>query len=126
MRGFEPPTSGSTDRRSNQLSYIHRKLILYYTNFPGCLQNARRKLRSGFLRRAFSARRPLPPPSAFSGLFSEPIPFTWLFRRRRPLFHFCGQLFRGNGCGGKRAQRILKSQRFNMLHLRLVQHSVRC
>lgn len=25
MRGFEPPTSGSTIRRSNQLNYIHHK-----------------------------------------------------------------------------------------------------
>ena len=34
MTRFEPATSGSTDRRSNQLSYIHHKSVLYYTNFP--------------------------------------------------------------------------------------------
>ena len=34
MTRFEPATSGSTDRRSNQLSYIHHKAVLYYTNFP--------------------------------------------------------------------------------------------
>ena len=27
MTRFEPATSGSTDRRSNQLSYIHHKMI---------------------------------------------------------------------------------------------------
>ena len=38
MTRFEPATSGSTDRRSNQLSYIHHKSILYYTNFLSNLQ----------------------------------------------------------------------------------------
>ena len=42
MTRFEPATSGSTDRRSNQLSYIHHKSISYYTNFPFSLQNPRR------------------------------------------------------------------------------------
>lgn len=28
MTRFEPATSGSTDRRSNQLSYIHHKRML--------------------------------------------------------------------------------------------------
>ena len=43
MRGLEPPTSGSTDRRSNQLSYIHRKSILYYINFCSFTQRHLRK-----------------------------------------------------------------------------------
>ena len=30
MTRFEPATSGSTDRRSNQLSYIHHKRVLPY------------------------------------------------------------------------------------------------
>ena len=33
MTRFEPATSGSTDRRSNQLSYIHHKLVLYSSKF---------------------------------------------------------------------------------------------
>ncbi len=40
MTRFEPATSGSTDRRSNQLSYIHHKSIPYYTNFLPSLQKA--------------------------------------------------------------------------------------
>ena len=32
MKRFEPATSGSTDRRSNQLSYIHHK-FLYIISF---------------------------------------------------------------------------------------------
>ncbi len=40
MTRFEPATSGSTDRRSNQLSYIHHKLILYFSNFSAGLANA--------------------------------------------------------------------------------------
>ena len=39
MTRFEPATSGSTDRRSNQLSYIHHKSVLYYTNLLAALQN---------------------------------------------------------------------------------------
>ncbi len=30
MRGFEPPTSGTTTRRSNQLSYTHQKSTYIY------------------------------------------------------------------------------------------------
>ena len=33
MTRFEPATSGSTDRRSNQLSYIHHKAVLYFNKF---------------------------------------------------------------------------------------------
>ena len=39
MTRLEPATSGSTDRRSNQLSYIHHKMVLrtnyffYFTIF---------------------------------------------------------------------------------------------
>ena len=43
MTRFEPATSGSTDRRSNQLSYIHHKSISYYTNFLLLLQKYRRQ-----------------------------------------------------------------------------------
>ena len=43
MTRFEPATSGSTDRRSNQLSYIHHKAISYYTNFLLLLQKYRRQ-----------------------------------------------------------------------------------
>ena len=31
VRGLEPPTSGTTNRRSNQLSYTRQKLALIYS-----------------------------------------------------------------------------------------------
>lgn len=39
MTRFEPATSGSTDRRSNQLSYIHHKSVLYFNKFRMSLAN---------------------------------------------------------------------------------------
>lgn len=41
MTRFEPATSGSTDRRSNQLSYIHHKLIIYFIKFRRAFANRR-------------------------------------------------------------------------------------
>ena len=35
MTRFEPATSGSTDRRSNQLSYIHPNLLAALQNILG-------------------------------------------------------------------------------------------
>ena len=40
MTRFEPATSGSTDRRSNQLSYIHHKSVLYFSKFAFPVQIA--------------------------------------------------------------------------------------
>ena len=40
MTRFEPATSGSTDRRSNQLSYIHHKSVLYFTKLQVALATA--------------------------------------------------------------------------------------
>ena len=43
MTRFEPATSGSTDRRSNQLSYIYHKSVLYFSKFADPVQISRLK-----------------------------------------------------------------------------------
>ena len=78
MTRFEPATSGSTDRRSNQLSYIHHKSVLYYTNLTAFLQKHSQQpkghstsltkvyLCSRLMRRTFSLKNRASPPRAVS------------------------------------------------------------
>ncbi len=49
MTRFEPATSGSTDRRSNQLSYIHHKSVLYSIKFALVCANDRQRDYAGVI-----------------------------------------------------------------------------
>ena len=80
MTRFEPATSGSTDRRSNQLSYIHHKgvtpalfaeatLILYKFSF--------------LLGKFFLLFRPNPRSARRVYLSIKPFSYFWIFWRTR-------------------------------------------
>ena len=113
MTRFEPATSGSTDRRSNQLSYIHHKSIPYYTNFRSSLQKA-------------PAQRAKPgcPPHGLGGhaaayrLARQPLPLV--------LSQVLGQFVRGLKGRFGRAQRVLEPQLFDMSLFFGCFHIVRC
>ena len=63
MRGLEPPTSGFTVRRSNQLSYTHHRVLGNATLTSGSCEPGSRAVRENLVRTGLARREGFEPPT---------------------------------------------------------------